>query len=188
MEPTAPSGILVTASAHDGNLPDNVLDADLNTRWSAEGDGQHINLELAQQRALSQLNISFYKGDTRATHFEIQVSVDGSVYSTIFNGSSSGRSLEKEVFSFDEVQALNVKVVGRGNTENNWVSLTEITLGADESAVEIEPETGNVGDSDYTRIFNSRTFGYEADGHPLLALDTSGYSSLKYIDLSVCRG
>ncbi len=30
----------VTASSNDGNLPANVLDNDLNTRWSASGDGQ----------------------------------------------------------------------------------------------------------------------------------------------------
>src|SRR5262249_40599517 len=40
----------VTASADDGNVPANVLDGSLATRWSAQGDGQWIRFDLGTTR------------------------------------------------------------------------------------------------------------------------------------------
>jgi poly(beta-D-mannuronate) lyase len=41
-----PNAADVTASANDGNVPGNAVDGDLNTRWSANGDGQWLQLEM----------------------------------------------------------------------------------------------------------------------------------------------
>ena len=42
----------VTASTHDGNVPANTVDNNLNTRWSAEGDGQWIAYDLGSARTV----------------------------------------------------------------------------------------------------------------------------------------
>ncbi len=52
--PPNPACEPVSASADDGNVPANVLDNDLNTRWSASGDGQWVQfcLEIRPPSAL----------------------------------------------------------------------------------------------------------------------------------------
>ncbi|MBO9636524.1 MAG: discoidin domain-containing protein, partial [Chitinophagaceae bacterium] len=68
----------VTASGDDGNVAANVLDNDLNTRWSASGDGQWIQFCLGNPVTVSGVKIAFYNGNVRASRFDIQVSNDGS--------------------------------------------------------------------------------------------------------------
>lgn len=68
----------VTASSHDGNIPENTLDNNLNTRWSARGNGQWITYDLGQSKIVDDLDIAFYKGNERRTTIDIQVSSDNS--------------------------------------------------------------------------------------------------------------
>ncbi len=67
----------VTASADDGNVPANVLDNDLNTRWSASGDGQWIQLCLNDTFTITGVQIAFYSGNTRTSTFDVLVGNDG---------------------------------------------------------------------------------------------------------------
>ncbi len=72
----------VTASSNDGNLPTNVLDNDLNTRWSASGDGQYIQFCLNAATTVSGVQIAFYQGNVRTSSFDILTSVDGQGWQT----------------------------------------------------------------------------------------------------------
>src|SRR5262249_51963153 len=42
----------VTASANDGNVPSNAVDNNLDTRWSANGDGQWLQLDLGSVKSV----------------------------------------------------------------------------------------------------------------------------------------
>src|SRR5687767_12473888 len=55
----------VTASTHDGNVPANVVDNNLGTRWSAGGDGQWIQLALGGGGYLRTISIAVYRGNER---------------------------------------------------------------------------------------------------------------------------
>ncbi|MGH9973288.1 MAG: hypothetical protein ACRD93_05260, partial [Nitrososphaeraceae archaeon] len=52
----------VTASGNDGNLPSNVLDNNLGTRWSSFGIGQYITVELGSTQNICSVDIAWYKG------------------------------------------------------------------------------------------------------------------------------
>src|SRR5205814_2285016 len=73
---TAVPVVSVVASANDGNIPQNTLDNNLATRWSANGDGQWIRYDFGAVMALSRLDIAWYNGTAWASAFEIQVSSD----------------------------------------------------------------------------------------------------------------
>ena len=45
-----PAASAVTASTNDGNVPGNTVDNNLATRWSANGDGQWLQLDLGTTR------------------------------------------------------------------------------------------------------------------------------------------
>jgi len=62
----------VSASADDGNVPGNTVDGDLNTRWSASGDGQWIQFDLGSNKKAAYIKIAFLNGSTRTSTFDIQ--------------------------------------------------------------------------------------------------------------------
>ncbi len=72
----------VVASADDGNVPANVLDNDLNTRWSASGDGQWIQFCLTNTATVTGVQIAFYNGTARTSSFDILTSTDGVSWNT----------------------------------------------------------------------------------------------------------
>jgi len=55
----------VTASGNDGNIPSNILDNNLNTRWSNLGQGSWIQLDLGSKKSICSVDIAWYRGDIR---------------------------------------------------------------------------------------------------------------------------
>ncbi len=129
------------ASSHDGNLPANTFDNQLTTRWSAEGRGEFIILDTQKNIQISSLKIAFYMGTSRKTQFRVEVSSDGKSFTSVSsNLSSSGSSLEKESFNVKADDVQFVKIIGLGNSLNQWNSLTEIDIiGKDTTPSDFEP-------------------------------------------------
>src|SRR5216117_2229664 len=73
---TAVPVVSVVASANDGNIPQNTLDNNLATRWSANGDGQWIRYDLGAVMAIGPVNIAWHRGTEWASAFDIEVSLD----------------------------------------------------------------------------------------------------------------
>ncbi|QEC43937.1 DUF7594 domain-containing protein [Pseudobacter ginsenosidimutans] len=120
----------VTASGDDGNVPANVLDNNLSTRWSASGDGQWIQFCLGSSPvSVSGVQIAFYNGNTRTSTFDVLVGNDGISWTTAASGRvSSGTSTALETFSFTPVTGKYVRIVGHGNSVNAWNSYTEVKI------------------------------------------------------------
>ena len=55
----------VTASGNDGNVPSNVLDNNLNTRWSNPGVGSWIRADLGSTQNICSVDIAWYSGNTQ---------------------------------------------------------------------------------------------------------------------------
>ncbi len=117
-----------TASTHDGNIPENTYDDNLNTRWSAEGDGEWMTHELDDTYLVESVDMAFFRGDERSTSFDVQLSENGSGWTTVFSWSSSGNSLNFENFDFPDQNARFVRIVGHGNSVNDWNSITELRI------------------------------------------------------------
>lgn len=119
----------VTASSNDGNVPANVLDNNLNTRWSANGDGQWIQFCLNNSASVTGVDIAFYQGNTRIARFDVLVSADGNTWTTAAsNLQSSGTSTALQAFSFTPKTGKYVRIVGHGNSVNLWNSYTEVKV------------------------------------------------------------
>ncbi|MEU3731547.1 chondroitinase-B domain-containing protein [Streptomyces sp. NPDC033538] len=123
----------VTASADDGNVPANTLDNDLSTRWSAEGDGAWIRYDLGAAQTVGSVSVAWHQGDIRKSTFDVQLSADGSSWTTVLNRrTGSGTTREQQRFDFADASARYVRIVGHGNTVNDWTSITETDInGAD---------------------------------------------------------
>lgn len=123
-EPEPPTGeegqvqiLDVTASTFQApNAPNNTIDGDLETRWSADGDPQIISYQFNDTWDVNNTAIAFYKGDTRTASFEI-------------NGQSflsSGATNELQNFSTNVENTSSLTITGHGNSDNTWNSITEV--------------------------------------------------------------
>jgi poly(beta-D-mannuronate) lyase len=123
-----PTGSAVTASTHDGNLPQNAVDNNLGTRWSANGDGQWIQFDLGMVRSIGSVSIAWYNGNLRTSTFDIQVSDCCGAWTTVRSATSSGTTNNEQSFDFPDVTGRYVRYLGHGNSVNGWNSLSEVSI------------------------------------------------------------
>ncbi|NOU89323.1 DNRLRE domain-containing protein [Paenibacillus sp. LMG 31460] len=120
--------VAASASMSDENIPDNAIDQDLTTRWSASGVGQWLQLDLGAIQTIGYIGMAFYRGDQRSLKFDIQVSADADTWTTVFSGSGSGNSLQLEAFGFTPTTGRYVRIVGLGTGSTDWNSITEVQV------------------------------------------------------------
>ena len=115
-------------SSQKPNVARNVLDGKLATRWSAKGNGQWIQFSLGGLHRVSEVRIAWYEGNTRRARFDIKVSKNGATWTQVHRGTSSGKTTGFERVTFSSKDAKFVRIVGRGNTRNNWNSISEVEV------------------------------------------------------------
>jgi F5/8 type C domain len=118
----------VTASGNDGNVPQNVLDNNIGTRWSSNGVGQFITADLGSTKNICSVDIAWYRGNERMYNFQIAASSDGSTFTKLLTTASSGTTLNSEKYTIPPTDARYVRVTVTGNTVNNYASITELDL------------------------------------------------------------
>jgi hypothetical protein len=120
-------GSAASASSDDGNVPANAVDGSLATRWSANGDGQWIQFDLAGARNVAFVKIAWYKGDTRNARFDVQLAdAAAGPWRTVLAGAqSNGNSLALQTHDFPDAPGRHLRILGHGNTVNLWNSITE---------------------------------------------------------------
>ena len=117
------------------NTVHSAIDGKALTRWSAEGKKEWLKIDLAAPTKINALEISFFKGDERTQSFK--VAVDGNTLLT--KQSSSGKTLAMQRFPFPaDIKANTVTIFGKGNSENDWNSLTEVIVRGTEEVKNIE--------------------------------------------------
>ncbi len=117
----------VRSSSHDGNVPENAIDQNLNTRWSAEGKGEFLDIQFSGQYKLSDIVIYFYKGSERTSHFDILGWSDlGWVH--LFVDADSATSGVFQASPSPHTPLSGIRIVGDGNNINQWNSITEVQL------------------------------------------------------------
>ena len=137
-------GIQVTASAweqkaHGGWAdfpPERTLDGDMNQKssWRAEskdGKGQWIRYDLKTPRKIEAVKLAFVQGDARKYRIKIETSGDGKSWVKTFEGQTSGKTTDFELFSTKGESARYVRVTGYGNTNEkfpDWINIVETRI------------------------------------------------------------
>jgi len=123
------------SSYQSGNDPQQAIDRDNNTRWSAEGDGEWIEFDLGAAYWLEALQLAWYRGNERSSLFDVLISSNGNDWAEVKTGIwSSGESVELETVDLPGANTRFVRVVGYGNSANAWNSLIEARLLGDPGA------------------------------------------------------
>jgi predicted phosphodiesterase len=117
-----------TSGSQTGFPSTNVLDDNLDTRWSNNGVGSWILLDLGTSNKICDINIAWYKGNERQNNFVISTSNDGIKFSNVFSSKSSGSTLNLEKYDIADTNARYIRIVVNGNTQNTYASITEISI------------------------------------------------------------
>ena len=114
------------SSFSDPYIADNVIDQDTadDSRWSAEGVGEWLQLDLGDIHTVNALDIFFYQNLERNTCFNIQTSNDGVDWriqraNIVSNG--------ERLFHFATTSARYIRYEGLGNSESEWNSIIEVS-------------------------------------------------------------
>ncbi len=152
------SAVVLEASAvpEPQNPPAAAMDGDLNTRWSANGDGQWITFDLGRVELVESIALAFYLGNVRTTTFDVLLSTDNLHWITaLANVTSSGTNANLESYELTEYIARFVRVVGHGNSSGNgWNSITEVSIARSPLA---DIDTDGLPDVWETRYFTNLT-------------------------------
>jgi F5/8 type C domain len=125
---TTPQISSTTAIGNDGNVPQNTLDNNLNTRWSNLGFPSWIQYNLGESQPICNVDIAWYRGNLRENTFTISVSNDGINFTPIFSGQSSGSTTGLESYNVPDTMGQYVRITVTDNTENSWSSITEVRI------------------------------------------------------------
>src|SRR5262249_1182135 len=138
-----PISAVEVSGAESTNPASNAVDNNLSTRWSNLGLGSWIRLDLGSQKTVCNVYVSWYNGNQRVNTFNIAVSSDGTSFTQVFSGKSSGTTTSLEKYGFTDKQERYVKITVTGNTQNNWVSISEIKV----FGAEIMPPSSSCGNN-----------------------------------------
>lgn len=119
----------ITASGADTlQPPSNAIDQNVNTRWSNLGLGSWIQIDLGRENVICSVGVNWHRGNERVNSFVISVSIDGKTFTSVFSGKSDGTSLAEQNYNLQSKTGRFIRVMVTGNTQNNWVSISELKI------------------------------------------------------------
>jgi hypothetical protein len=118
--PLAVSG--TSASVDQADAP-NVIDGDPTTAWTSSADGDWVQLDLPTGSAVHAVAVQLVNGANGSASLELQVSSDGSTWSTVARALSSGQVSTPETYTFASVAANYVRVVVHGGSAGLAVAI-----------------------------------------------------------------
>ena len=135
----------VTASGFQpGNEPAHAIDGNPNSRWSAEGKGQWLQLKLDKETVFTAFEAGFARG-TRRYEFSIHTSQDGKKWKESYSGKSAGKGDQVNKFESPATSARFIRFVSQGNNENMWVNLHAFKIqGVKVSKKLVKPSTAKL--------------------------------------------
>ena len=117
--------------SNDGNPPSNIIDGNLVNRWSSKGVGKPVTFDLGLTAEVTQLDVLWYKGSERINLFSVQTSIDGENWQTVLADASSisTDSFDSHnIENFLNPEARYIRVIGGGNSSNEWNSIIEAKI------------------------------------------------------------
>jgi uncharacterized protein YjdB len=113
--------------------PYNILDGNIGTMWSANGDNQWLIVELKHSYNVQHVKIAFQPGQKRESYFDILGSVDKVTWEPILSKyASCAFSGDVQIFEFPPSKTGEefnyIKLVGLGNSTDTWNYISELKI------------------------------------------------------------
>ncbi len=170
----------ITASAGSTRSPQNAIDNNLSTRWTDEGKGSWIKPDLGENKVVCYVDVMWYKGNSRIYSFTIYTSQDGTAWSTVYSGKSSGKTSNAERYDFADVTARWIKIRVDGNQWQNWNDITELDVYTDAPVVDTKAPSVEI-----TSHANNSTIISSSSQITVQGVASDETSGIKMVDVSV---
>ena len=108
------------------NSINNMYDNDLATRWSGEGAGTVMTIELDKLREVGCIAVNIYLGNNRKQYFDVKLSDDSKTWTNAGRFSTCGASKDTEYFDLGNTKAKYIQVIWNTNSASVWNSITEL--------------------------------------------------------------
>jgi uncharacterized repeat protein (TIGR02059 family) len=124
----------VEASSYQSpNYPYNILDGNIGTMWSVNGDNQWLILELKQAFSVQHVKLAFQNGQKKESYFDILGSEDKETWEPIMTKENScAFSGNLQVFEFPSSKTGKefkyIKLIGRCNSVDTWNYISEFKI------------------------------------------------------------
>ncbi len=128
LKPTySASSVVASAEPEDISPATNVIDGNITTRWASNNPSDVITVDLGAEKDVSTVAVSFYMGMTRKSKFDLYVSADNESWNMVASGDGTGVTDGYEYFVFAPQKVRYIKLIGYGNSSNEWNSINEIS-------------------------------------------------------------
>jgi hypothetical protein len=108
-------------------VPQNTVDGDPATGWSAQDDGQWLTYHLSRTCEVERIRVR-WECD-HAIPFEVQVSLDGQRWKTVHSGESRGKPGDPETYRLRAASARYIRLLVKGSEPRHWHRLSEVGVG-----------------------------------------------------------
>ncbi|MBN1186535.1 MAG: right-handed parallel beta-helix repeat-containing protein [Bacteroidales bacterium] len=175
---------LIEASNYSfSDLPDNVNDGNLSTKWSIDGDNQWLTMRLTDPFKLDHVQIAFLPTQKYESYFDILASKDNILWEPILTRVPScdfSGNLQNFDFSVEKnnISYSYIKLVGHGNSLNTMNNYSEIklfgTIGEKSSDPAIQPDNISIYPNPATDFINVLVLEPPSETQLLRIFDYSG--------------
>src|SRR5215208_1204698 len=119
----------VEASGYIGGFdPLEAVDDKLSTKWINTERGSWIEIDLGSIETICSVGAAWVFGKTIKYNLAISVSTDGSSFSEVFRGTSSGTTRQIENYDFSDTIARYVKITVNGNNRDSFARISELAV------------------------------------------------------------
>jgi hypothetical protein len=165
------------SSSLENHPPRYLIDQDINTWWSSQGNDEYVILTLEGKSTLDFIKLAYWEGDQKEGYFDLQASNDKENWNNLLiNQHTSGISEKRQVFEIPADQSQNsyryIKLIGFGTSLDGNNTISEIELyGSLEESTSL-PADGN---QSTIRLYPNPTSrhitieGYQEKGSPIKA-------------------
>lgn len=121
------------------NPASNAIDGDPDSRWSAAGYTQSLEVDLGAIYSVNGTEVVCF--NDRAYQYVVEVSTDGNNYTQVVNRSNNTTAGTNDApiadnFSFIEARYVRISVSGAANYTGSWISIEELRVFGKETPVE----------------------------------------------------
>ena len=124
----------VTQSGDDGygSNVSRIFDNDKNTLWMArcedESNPPYIIIDLGENAAPENLEVSFYQGKSRTYYYSVYTSTDNVSFAPLMTDKSTTRADGFEKISLNGMNARYIKLVVKGSSFGSWALIEELRV------------------------------------------------------------
>lgn len=141
----------VSGAAAGGFSAAAAIDDDLsaNGRWQGSGFPSSLTLDLGEQHLIREVGVAWHLGDQRTSTFTLEVSDDGTNFSTLRNSANSaGDTLSFERYDVTDTAGRFVRITGSATSDGSAFAIAEAALfGCSLSTAAAQPATPAVVDT-----------------------------------------